>query len=300
MSVIFTKMCGAGNDFLITDYTRLSYKDESIPYNDQNIFSEKKEIDFQSKKSSFKINEIEDTINNLVKKIPRLCDRRFGPGADGICFLTPSKEAHLNWQFFNKDGSSAEMCGNAACCIIYYVYKKKLIPSTTTPFTFAIQNKILSGEMDKNNKAKLSGPIPKILQRKALATINGQQIQYDKVNSGVIHILIESNNVKNFEKLRALAQTLRQSNLNSNITFYKKETNKIECITFERGVEDFTLACGTGALAAAHLLHEKKNTPIPVEMRGGTLEVSFSENQAYLISPVHFIAEMFIYDYKQL
>lgn len=270
--ISFTKMCGAGNDFLITDYTR---------------FSKKK---ISHSKSNFRslLNTSENIVNKLKKKIPLLCNRKFGLGADGICFLTPSNKTHLNWQFFNSDGSTAKMCGNAACCIIHYVYEKKLIPSNTRLFHFKIGNKILSGDFHKKT-AKLYCPHPKILQKNI--KMKGQKIQYDKIDSGAIHILIENNNVKNFEKLKPLAKKLRQHNPHSNITFYKKGP-PIFCISFERGVEDFTLSCGTGALAVAYLLHKKKNIPISVVMQGGILKVLFDHKQSYLISPVHLIAEM--------
>ena len=140
MAVSFTKMCGAGNDFLITDWSRL----------------------FQKKSPSKKdlTQKEQREINKIIKKIPALCDRRFGLGADGVCLLLPSKKAHLRWRFFNNDGSSAKMCGNATCCIILYAYKKKLISDKKNLLSFEINNQILFGKI-KNKKLFSTALFPK-------------------------------------------------------------------------------------------------------------------------------------------
>ena len=244
-------MTSAGNDFLITDYKRV-------------------------RKNS-----------QWAKKIPELCHRRFGIGADGICFLSPSKKAHLQWDFFNSDGSRAAMCGNAACCIIQYVFERKLLPKTKFPLTFIIGKKILSGKM-VNKKPVLSCPLPAILYKQRNVKIKGKKIVFDVVNSGVPHILIKTNKVS--EEKRALAQRLRKRYARCNITFYKKKIGGAEAAVFERGVEDFTLSCGTGALAVSKILQTKMNQSFVIKMPGGALKVSFIENRCSLEAPVRLTA----------
>ena len=269
-SPVFTKMCGAGNDFLITDSARL----------------------FSPALSS---KEKEERIQSIIQNIPQICDRKFGLGADGICLLSPSQtsDVHLDWQFFNKDGSRASMCGNAACCIICYANKKKLIPEKSA-FTFQIQNIKLKGAVNAQNQAELTLPLPQIIEEKGKSVIGGLDISFVKINSGVEHLLIEKKELENFSLLKGLAQKLRSLHPESNVTFYaRKEKNKISCISFERGVEDFTLSCGTGALAVSFFLKKDGlGGPFSVQMPGGELKVFFKEAGACLSSPVYWIAEM--------
>ena len=254
MPLSFTKMCGAGNDFLITDQNRIG--------NEQ------------------------DFLSSLNKNIPKWCNRKFGLGADGFCFLNLTESALLNWHFFNNDGSSAEMCGNAACCIIHYAYKYQLVPHNK-PFQFQIQDNILTGELTPSDEARLHCKTPQLIQK----DLNIQGTQADHIHSGVKHLLIEEKNITDLKRLTPIAKKLREQFPDSNITFYKKNSSQnISCVTFERGVEDFTLSCGTGALAVSYL-HDP-NKSFSVQMLGGVLKVSFENNQAFLTSPVYFISEV--------
>ena len=256
MPLSFTKMCGAGNDFLITDQNRIENK--------------------------------QDFLSHL--NIPKWCDRKFGLGADGFCFLHTDEKKLLNWLFFNNDGSSAEMCGNAACCIIHYAYKYKLTPQGR-PFQFQIRDHILTGELTSSGEARLHGRIPRWIQK----NLKIKGLKADHIHSGVNHLLIEKDNIKNLNQLAPTAKELRKQFPDSNITFYhKNNAQNISCVTFERGVEDFTLSCGTGALAVAYLYHPDKS--FSVQMPGGVLKVLFENNQAFLTSPVYFISEMLPYE----
>ncbi len=254
MSLSFTKMCGAGNDFLITDQNRVD--------------NEKK------------------FLSNLQTNIPKWCHRKFGLGADGFCFLVSTEKNILDWHFFNNDGSSAEMCGNAACCIIHYAYKYKLT-QPNKPFQFQIQGNILTGELTSSGEARLHCKTPQLIQK----DLNIQGTQANHVHSGVKHLLIEENNIKDLKRLTPIAKKLREQFPDSNITFYKKPSSQnISCVTFERGVEDFTLSCGTGALAVSYLHNPNKS--FSVQMPGGILKVLFENNQIFLTSPVYFISEV--------
>ncbi|MDE0151134.1 MAG: diaminopimelate epimerase [Bdellovibrionales bacterium] len=258
MSLSFTKMCGAGNDFLITDQNRIG--------NEQNFLS------------------------SLSKNIPKWCNRKFGLGADGFCFLQFNEKKILNWHFFNNDGSSAEMCGNAACCIIHYAYKYQLVPHNK-PFQFQIKNNILTGELTSEGTARLHCKIPHWIQKQ----IHTEEGIADHIHSGVNHLLIERENIKDLKQLTPMAQNLREKFPDSNITFYNQDNSQhISCVTFERGVEDFTLSCGTGALAVSYLYYPKEN--FSVQMPGGVLKVLFKNNQAFLTSPVFLISEVQPYE----
>ena len=264
LKISFTKMCGAGNDFLITDSTRVS--------------------------------GLETTPTAYFKeKTPKLCHRRFGLGADGLCLLTPSPSGPCQWLFLNSDGSLAQMCGNAACCIIHYAHKKNL--TSQFPFVFQIKDKILKGEIKNKEESWLYTARPQFLKQNISEDIEGQKIIMNLVDSGVPHILIDSTKIRELEKLRAIAKHLRKKYPDFNITFYNPtKQNQADCKTFERGVEDFTLSCGTGALATALILNLKDHQTFLAQMKGGTLKVFFEGSQAYLHSPVHWIAEMTPYE----
>ena len=260
LNVVFIKMCGAGNDFLITD--------SSCIY-----------------KSSGDIQNLED----LVSKIPELCDRKFGIGADGICLLT-SQNDFIDWQFFNSDGSEASMCGNAACCITHYAYTYGL-RKTPDPVILKIKNKTLEGSLDSKKRVRIRFDLPQHVKKNQSIKLNGEQIFFDQVQIGVDHIVIESEKVHIPNSLKDLSRLFRKKYPNYNITFYKKERgNKINGITFERGVEDFTLACGTGALAIASI--SKDHMLFDIMMPGGVLNVQLKGKYAFLSSPVKYIAEV--------
>ena len=261
MKTILTKMCGAGNDFLIAD---------------ENQFSQ-----------NFK-----EDLSKIISQIPKLCDRKFGIGADGFCLLSfGSKIADLKWEFFNSDGSRASMCGNAACCITHYALTKKLVQKT--PFTFEIQKQVLKGEI-KNNQPWIQTPTPQHIKTAYSSFEDLKNISIHYINSGVLHLLINKShlNFENTGNLQKFAQKLRKENPDANITFFKQINSEITSAqTFERGVEDFTLACGTGALAVASLLKVKDSTH-KIKMPGGTLTVTFKNNQSQLHSPIQWIAEI--------
>ena len=253
MNIGFTKMCGAGNDFLITDSSRMT-------------------CDLQK----------------LISEIPKLCHRKFGIGADGVCILIP-KEKSLEWHFFNSDGSKASMCGNAACCLIHYAYDKKL-QEKSKPVILKISDKTIEGMLDQEGKAQVKCDIPQYVNKNQSIQFENESINFQIVNSGVDHIVIEHPSTSTPNPLKPLAKDLRKKHPSCNITFYKKESaNKITCITFERGVEDFTLACGTGALATSFV---QGLMPFDIHMPGGVLNVKFDKQNAFLSSPVNLIAEI--------
>ena len=255
MPLSLTKMCGAGNDFLITDENRIGSK--------RNFHT------------------------HLKKKIRKWCNRKFGLGADGFCFLHFDKKNQLKWLFFNSDGSSAKMCGNAACCIVHYAYKYKLTRKGK-PFPFQIQKDTLKGELLPSGEAQINCRHPEWIEKNI--KIKGSRVSL--VHSGVNHLLIKKTNIKNLEKLASTAKNLRKKFPDFNITFYNKiNSRNISCATYEKGVEDFTLACGTGALAVS-FLHYRPIKNFSVQMPGGVLKVLFKDNQVFLTSPVDFIAEM--------
>lgn len=214
----------------------------------------------------------------LIKKI---CQKK--NKTDGVLFLTPisSRRDCFKWRFFNSDGSSAEMCGNALRCAGKYCYEElgaKNKMEFRTP----------SGKVFCFKKGKSFFAImPQIKKEKQL-----QNPQGFFVDTGVPHfvISIEAKGFKEiFKKQTKRAQELRHNKKlfpkGSNITFLFEKRKKHYAVTFERGVEAFTKACGTGAVAVARFLSLKnKRKKYRIKMPGGLLEV-FLGKQVILTGP---------------
>ena len=243
MAVQFTKMSGSGNDFIIID--------NRVP-----VMDDDKKRDF----------------------VRRVCDRRMSIGADGVIFVENSEKADIKWDFYNDDGSTPDMCGNGGRCVARYAVEKKIAPAELTLETLA---GIIGAKVDAANvRIKLTSP--ENLQQDIAVTLNGAQYQIDCLNTGVPHAIIYSDNIEDvnvkeaghgirFHKAFAPAGT--------NVNFVQKVGDRaLKIRTYERGVEDETLACGTGVVASA-LLSCYKNLvqpPVEVETRGGDiLKVGF-------------------------
>lgn len=196
--------------------------------------------------------------------------------ADGVVFLkTVSSESNTyQWDFYNNDGSLAEMCGNAARCVGYYI--KHVLKNDASKFIL----KTVAGQVDikpipstMNDRYEVKMPAAKILKHK----------EYFFCNTGVPHVVIETSVRENFLLRRKECEQIRHhadfAPQGTNVTlFYKVSEMAICAQTFERGVEDFTEACGTGAVAASLYMREKYNVnKVMVEMPGGQLTIDVTD-----------------------
>lgn len=245
---------------------------------------------------------------NWKKVAQTLCQQNGTSHSDGLVVLLPSKTCHLKWLFYNADGSSAEMCGNAACCVIDYALKKKLIPTTESFLTLETISQEITGGFQtelpciflKKNK-NIQGPFH--------IAFESETISYMYINSSVPHAVIQLNRWPRtnteWEKKKKLGQYLRQNTLHHkngmNVSFYSSEktnnppNSNLLARSFERGVEDFTPACGTGALAVAQVYQQSFPSllSISIQMPGGKLTVGFHEDERVsLMSPVQWLEEM--------
>lgn len=168
-----------------------------------------------------------------------LCDRQSGVGADGLIVLIPHDECDFEWQFYNSDGSTAEMCGNGSRACAHYAFLNGLAPATMTFLTTA---GVIGAEVDGNMVQSDLTP-PKILRE----DINVGGKQWWLLDTGVPHLVTFDADMEHFDL--AEARTLRfEYNANVNIAAVN-EDGSIRVRTYERGVEDETLACGTGMAA---------------------------------------------------
>lgn len=212
-----------------------------------------------------------------------LCGGFYDLHTDGLLYLRPEKKFDFAWDFFNADGSHAEMCGNAARCATYLFHEKVASRKTLRFLTGAgeITGEVLSPELVRIEMTAIS--------RSRRMTVLGQEGFY--INTGVPHFIIEG--APNSEFARKLRQVPDFGPPGSNITFVQNLTSiSVQAVTFERGVEDFTRACGTGAVAAAMYLQDAKGpqNSIEVHMPGGVLmiENARTEKRPFLTGPVQY------------
>lgn len=225
-----------------------------------------------------------------TEQIKKLCDRHFGIGADGFVLLNKISEKNFSWDFYNSDGSKAAMCGNASRCVGLYINDIFKIPH------FHLQTG--SGDVE----VQLTGPgqlrvqlgLPKLLAKGPPPLID----------SGVPHLIIQTSDPGNLKKnsLKAMTQRARSDfpKGGSNITFVSPPNQRvIVSTTFERGVDGFTLSCGTGALASGFFYEmtereEMLGKPWTVKVLGGELTVAFFEKHASLEGPAARVGEITI------
>lgn len=247
MAIKFTKMSGSGNDFIIID--------NRVP-----VLDDDKKKDF----------------------VQRVCNRKMSIGADGVIFVENSDRADIKWDFFNDDGSSAEMCGNGGRCLARYAVENDLAPANLTMETLA---GIIGAEV-KDDIVKIKLTPPENLKQDIAVALNGTQYQVDSLNTGVPHAIVYSDNVDAMN-VKEMGNKIRFHDAfapaGTNVNFVQKVgDNALKIRTYERGVEDETLACGTGVVASA-LLSSLKNmvqSPVKVETRGGDiLKVEFDPTQ---------------------
>jgi len=231
----FTKMNGTGNDFIIIDN-----RDLLIP-------------------------KVE-----MAALAKRLCHRQFSVGADGIIFIENSTAADFRWHFYNADGSEAEMCGNGARCAARYAFVRGIAPDLMK--FEAIAGLIEARMIGTNVKIRLTPPSDIVLSRSI--EIDGEEREIHSINTGVPHTVhfVENNSVTPVKKWGSL---IRHHQLfepaGTNVNFVQMPDRELHVRTYERGVEDETLACGTGAVASALIaaLHGHVTSPVKVRTSGG-------------------------------
>ncbi|MRI59309.1 MAG: diaminopimelate epimerase [Epsilonproteobacteria bacterium] len=170
----------------------------------------------------------------------RLCDRFGGIGADGLIVLLPHEEYDFEWEFYNADGSVAQMCGNGSRAAAHYAFTYGLAPKKMRFLTLAgVIEAVVDGEMVESQLTE-----PKILKK----GIHEEGLEWWLIDTGVPHLVAFVEDLKQFDK--KIAKKLRDK-YDANVNYAKiTDLEKMGIRTFERGVEDETQACGTGMAAA--------------------------------------------------
>ena len=258
------KMSGAGNTFVfMTEQEASAYEAET-------------------RKPTSKMSQLQ-TRSQWVSYV---CDPVFGVKADGVVILeNATGDADLVWDFYNADGSRAEMCGNAArCAYVYAVNHMNLVKQSIRLKTTA--GVVLLAQTPKGVSVKM--PLIKVENPMMTLRMQGSAMSFSLLNTGVPHLVTEvSGELGTPEQRQWCAEARKHSDVGpkgANVTLWqiadgKSAIKKIKAVTFERGVEDFTLACGTGAVAAAHVAARKMNLhEVEVAMPGGLLSIDFQHS----------------------
>jgi diaminopimelate epimerase len=221
-------------------------------------------------------------ILGLSKLAIRLCDRKWGVGADGLLVAERSKRADLRMRIFNSDGSEAEMCGNGSRCMALYAKVKGLARANMNIETMA---GILTASV-KNEGVMVRLTNPRDMALGVSVKIGGRGHELCFVNTGVPHAVyfvddIEKVDVKGLGSAIRFHEAFAPRGTNADFVEIIDKKN-IKVRTYERGVEDETLACGTGSVASAILSAECANmtSPVNVQTRSGErLKVHFERSK---------------------
>ena len=199
-----------------------------------------------------------------------LCHRQDGVGADGLIVLLPHSEYDFEWQFYNADGSEAEMCGNGSRAAAHYAYTNGLAPAKMRFLTLAGE---IKAEVDGDMVQSELTP-PKILAK---------EIEHDgkiwwKIDTGVPHMVTFVDDIENFD-IESARELRYKENANVNIAKVLENGN-MRVRTYERGVENETLACGTGMAACFYRALQEGRIKDAIEVyptSGETLYLGMNE-----------------------
>jgi len=258
----FTKMSGCGNDFILVDNRKAVVPKDAGAW------------------------------------VARICPRRFGVGADGLILVEKARGADFRMRFFNADGSEAEMCGNGARCVARFAHQLGIAPRRMSFDTVAGR---IGAEIVGPNHVRITMTNPKRLETDIRVTAGGRPRTVHFVDTGVPHLVVW---VKNLDRApvvrvgRLLRFQRRFQPAGTNVNFAKVTgPQSVGIRTYERGVEDETWACGTGAVASAVIafaLGSVSDQPVTIQTRGGVLEVGFQRRgrgyrQTYLQGPAEVV-----------
>jgi diaminopimelate epimerase len=243
----FTKMNGAGNDFVLMD----------------------------NRKGKLQLD---------ARTIERLCDRHRGVGADGVLLLEPAQNgADYRMRYYNSDGGEAEMCGNGARCFARYASR---LTGQREALSFETPAGVITAHFF-GDLVCIGMSDPRDLRLNISILLPDGRLEAHGVNTGVPHTIVFVEDLEVVEVQRLGAAIRHHEHFapkGSNVNFVKIINENTAAIrTYERGVEAETLACGTGVVATALILHALKgaSAPIGIRVKGGDLlQVGFEKSAA--------------------
>ena len=243
MHLEFTKYHGAGNDFIMVD----GFKHQEVLY-------------------------------QLTKDdIESLCKRHFGIGADGLIIISPKDGYDLEMIYYNSDGAISSMCGNGGRCTVHFAHSLGYVEQNM---------RFLAADGPHKGRIESDGIAISMSDVKNVENISASSCY---MNTGSPHYVSQLDANENLLSLdlvteaRKIRYNNRFSKEGTNVNFITKANDTVQIRTYERGVEDETLACGTGVVAAAIVskLGIKGHHSVQVKTRGGDLRVDFDAGDSY-------------------
>lgn len=241
-AIAFSKMNGSGNDFLLID-------------NRRGVMGGIDRPSFAAK----------------------VCDRSRSIGADGVILIEPSRRADFRWDFYNADGSRAEMCGNGGRCAARFAASRGI---SGRDLSFETAAGILHAAV-RGRVVKLQMTRPKGLAIDRRLTLGGKKYTYSFLDTGVPHAVLLVSDVRKADVAgdgRRIRRHRAFAPRGTNVDFVQESGGGLLVRTYERGVEGETLACGTGAVASGIIaaIHGLVRPPVRVRTTGGeTLTIHF-------------------------
>ncbi len=244
----FYKIQGSGNDFILIDNRENALKD----------------------------------VGRVDEFVKHVCRQHVSVGADGLILIESSHRAHFRWRFFNADGSEVEMCGNGGRCAARFALIRGIAPER---MSFETRAGIIDAEVS-GQSVKLRLPDPKDLRRAYTIDLDGVPTLVSSTNTGVPHVVAFVDDVDGHDVF-TMGRTIRYHGeyrpAGTNANFARVlGRHRIRLRTYERGVEDETLACGTGAVATALLASWTGLVDSPVDVlvkSGETLKIHFTKTE---------------------
>jgi diaminopimelate epimerase len=261
MKIPFMKMSGSGNDFILIDHREPFLK--------------------------------KDRLRDFIQKT---CRRRISVGADGLILIERSLRADFKWRYFNADGGEAEMCGNGGRCAARFAYLKGIAGPS---LKFETSVGILSAEVN-GMKVKVELPKPFGFKIDEVVSIEEKEVIFSSLNTGVPHAVLFVEDLEGLDVIR-MGRALRYHShftpggTNANFVRWEKGS-QLSIRTYERGVEDETLACGTGVVASALVAAFKGlvKPPVSIHTRGGEVLTVYFEIDGKEIKKVFFEGDVHI------
>ena len=261
MKIPFTKMSGSGNDFIVIDHRK--------PFLDP---------------------------GRLKVFVRSVCRRRVSVGADGLILIERSEQADFKWRYFNADGSEAEMCGNGGRCAARFACLKGIAGSSLTFETLA---GILSAQVDEK-RVKLEMTKPHSLSLDESVHIEGRELILSRINTGVPHAVLFLKDLEEVDVIQMGREIRFHPHFapsGTNVNFVRLEnSSQLSLRTYERGVEDETLACGTGAVASALIaaFNGWVKSPASIKTRGGEVLQVYFEIEGQDVKKVFFEGDVHV------
>lgn len=242
MDIPFVKMNGTGNDFILIDGRSGLLDGVDRP--------------------------------EFVRKV---CRRREAIGADGVIVIENSEKADFSWDFYNSDGSVAEMCGNGARCAARFATMKKI---SGKEMVFETLAGMISAQVSGPDvRVKLTDPFD--FTKEGTLKVEGKNYRFSFINTGVPHTVLVTHDLDRADVIglgRKIRFHKRFKEAGTNVNFIQVKEGYVHVRTYERGVEGETLACGTGSVACGIVAYHLglAETPVSILSRSGEkLEVDF-------------------------